>query len=58
MVRQAKVIIRINDKMKETFQEYADRLGMTTSGLGSYVIGQWVDMQKANDKDYTPKQAQ
>ena len=45
MARNAKVIIMTDERVKERLQDYADRLGMTLSGLGAYILGQWVYQQ-------------
>jgi len=45
MARNAKVIIMIDERVKERLQDYADRLGMTLSGLGAYILGHWVYQQ-------------
>ena len=45
MARNAKVIIMTDERIKERLQDYADRLGMTLSGLGAYILGHWVYQQ-------------
>ena len=45
MARNAKVIIMTDERVKERLQDYADRLGMTLSGLGAYILGNWVYQQ-------------
>ena len=45
MARNAKVIIMTDERVKERLQDYADRLGMTLSGLGAYILGHWVYQQ-------------
>lgn len=45
MARNTKVIIMTDERVKERLQDYADRLGMTLSGLGAYILGQWVYQQ-------------
>ena len=51
MARNAKVIIMTDERVKERLQDYADRLGMTLSGLGAYILGHWVYQQ---DKMVSP----
>lgn len=45
MARNAKVIIMMDERVKERLQGYADQLGMTLSGLGAYILGHWVYQQ-------------
>lgn len=45
MARNAKLIIMVDERVKERLQDYADRLGMTMSGLGAYILGHWVFQQ-------------
>jgi len=45
MARNAKVIIMMDERVKERLQEYGDQLGMTLSGLGAYILGYWVYQQ-------------
>lgn len=42
MAREAKVIIRLDEDVKERLQENADKRGMTMSALGSYILGSWL----------------
>ncbi len=45
MARNAKVIIMMDERVKERLKEYGDQLGMTLSGLGAYILGNWVYQQ-------------
>lgn len=51
MAREAKIIIRIKQDVKEKFQTHAENLGMTVSGLGAYVIGLWLLKQEPDRKE-------
>ena len=46
MARNSTLHIAIREDVKKELQEIADRYGMTTSALGAFIIGQWVDAQK------------
>lgn len=46
MARNSTLHIAIREDVKKELQDIADRYGMTTSALGAYIIGQWVDVQK------------
>lgn len=45
MARDEKLVIKLEERMKFQFQAYADRMGVTMSALGAFVVGQWVDAQ-------------
>lgn len=45
MARNAKVIIMTDESIKERLQVYAEKMGMTVSGLGSFILGHWVYQQ-------------
>lgn len=42
MAREEKIVIRVSEEMKDSFQELATTLGMTMSSLGSFVIGNFI----------------
>ena len=42
MAREEKIVIRVSEKMKNDFQELADSMGMSMSGLGAFVIGHYM----------------
>lgn len=46
MVREEKLMIRIDPKVKERFVAQTERMGTTMSGLGAVIIGQWVVAQE------------
>jgi len=46
LARNSTLHIAIREDVKKELQDIADRYGMTTSALGAYIIGQWVDVQK------------
>lgn len=45
MARDAKLIVMVDERVKERLHFYADQLGMTLSGLGAYILGHWVYQQ-------------
>lgn len=45
MAREEKLVLKLEEKMKFQFQQYADQFGVTMSALGAFVIGQWVTSQ-------------
>lgn len=61
-VREDKVIIRLTPELKTEFQEMAESMGMTMSGLGAFVIGNYMkeekrkqEMQKSLLEQITPQ---
>jgi antitoxin component of RelBE/YafQ-DinJ toxin-antitoxin module len=46
MAREEKIIIRVSEDMKNSFQALAEEMGMTMSGLGSFVIGNFIREEK------------
>lgn len=46
MARDAKIIIRVSEDMKEDFQTMAEDMGITMSGLASYVLGNFMREEK------------
>lgn len=42
MAREEKIIIRVSEEMKTDFQTLAESMGMTMSGLGAFVIGNYM----------------
>jgi len=46
MAREEKIIIRVSEEMKTSFQSLAESMGMTMSGLGAYVIGNFMKEEK------------
>lgn len=62
MARDDKIIIRVSEEMKNNFQQLAESMGMTMSGLGAFVIGNYLreetykrEMQEKLLKDITPQ---
>lgn len=51
MAREAKIIIRIKEDVKQKFQAHAESVGMSVSGLGAYVIGLWIYKQEKDAKE-------
>ena len=45
MARDARIVIMTDEKIKERLIEMADQMGITLSGLGSYILGQYVKQQ-------------
>lgn len=45
MARDARIVIMIDEKIKERLIEMADQMGITLSGLGSFILGQYVKQQ-------------
>jgi antitoxin component of RelBE/YafQ-DinJ toxin-antitoxin module len=45
MARDARIIILTDEKIKNRMIEMAEQMGMTLSGLGSYVVGNFVHQQ-------------
>ena len=54
MARDAKIIIRVPDEIKEDFQTIAESMGMTMSSLGAYCIGKFLNEEK-NKKEMHEK---
>ena len=46
MARDERMVIRLSSNMKQAVNEEADRLGLTTSALVAYIVGQWVDQKR------------
>lgn len=49
-VREDKVIIRLTPELKAEFQELAESMGMTMSGLGAFVIGNFMKQEKTKSE--------
>lgn len=45
MARDARIVIMIDEKIKNRLTEMADQMGITLSGLGSFILGQYVKQQ-------------
>jgi hypothetical protein len=46
MARTARVNIMVDDSIKERIEIYASRMGLTSSALGAFILGQWVAQQE------------
>lgn len=46
MARDDKIIIRVSEDMKKDFQSLAESMGMTMSGLGAFVVGNYMREEK------------
>jgi len=46
VAREDKIIIRVTEELKTEFQAMAESMGMTMSGLGAYVIGNYMKEEK------------
>lgn len=55
MARDARIVIMIDEKIKNRLIEMADQMGMTLSGLGSYILGHYVKQQDEIVKPMTEK---
>jgi GH24 family phage-related lysozyme (muramidase) len=59
VARDEKLMIRLEERTKLKFQEWADRYGVTMSALGAVVIGQWIAQQERamQERDFVLQQA-
>lgn len=47
MARDAKIIIRVPESVKDEFQKVAEEMGMTMSALGAYCVGQYLRQERS-----------
>lgn len=45
-VREARILIRLDDRVKQDLEAMADRLGIAPGTLAAVVIGQYLDQQR------------
>lgn len=54
MARKDSITVMLESTIKERFVFYAESMGLTTSELGAYVIGNWVYQQERTSGTYGP----